>query len=225
MIFKRRHRPNLIERLREFFYPRKGFWRGFGYIGKRMRRLPDTPHRIALGFACGAFASFTPFFTLHFFVAAFFAWLLRGNIIAALFGTVVGNPISFPAIATTSLWLGQILLGQSGKEASFDTIMAAFGAAFESAWGAVKSWFGYAATADASVLTFLWDVFLPYLVGGSALGIAVAFVSYWIVGPLIAAYQVTRQKRIERRARERQAAADAEQDAYTAHDGGAGDNM
>ena len=30
--------------------------------GHRVRRLPDTPHRIALGFACGVFVSFTPFF-------------------------------------------------------------------------------------------------------------------------------------------------------------------
>ncbi len=225
MIFKRRQRPTTLNRLREFFYPRKGFWRGFGYIGKRMRRLPDTPHRIALGFACGTLASFTPFFTLHFFVAAFFAWMLRGNILAALFGTIVGNPLSFPAIATSSLWLGQLILGREGKEASFDAIMAAFGAAFESAWGGLKGWFGYESTGDASVLAFLDDVFLPYLVGGLAMGLVAAVASYWLVGPLVAAYQTQRQRRIERRAEERRQAIDEEQSAYGIQDRSAGDNM
>ncbi len=225
MIFKRRQKPSFFRRVREFVYPRKGFWRGFGYIGKRMRRLPDTPHRIALGFACGAFASFSPFFTLHFFVAAFFAWTLRANVLASLFGTIVGNPISFPAIATTSLWVGSVMLGRDPESATFDAIMEAFGAAFESAWGGVRGWFGYEATGDASVLAFLYDVFLPYLVGGAVAGLLAGFLSYWILGPLVQAYQVTRQRRIERRAEERREAIDVEQAAYSAHDRGVGDNM
>ena len=102
MIFKRREKPSLLYRIREFFAPRKGFWRGMDYIGKRMRRLPDSPHRIALGFACGAVASFTPFFGFHFFVAAGIAWVLRANIVASLFGTIVGNPLTFPFISGMS---------------------------------------------------------------------------------------------------------------------------
>ncbi|GMG80962.1 DUF2062 domain-containing protein [Paralimibaculum aggregatum] len=204
--------------MREFLYPRKGFWRGFGYIGKRMRRLPDTPHRIALGFACGAFASFSPFFTLHFFVAAFFAWLLRGNIVAALFGTIVGNPLSFPAIASSSLWLGRLVMGREGGGANFEAIMEAFGAAFESAWAGVKGWFGFETENTASILSFLDEVFLPYLVGGAMIGVVAAFVSYWILGPLVAAYQTGRQRRIERRAAERRQAIDEELSAYETHD-------
>ena len=81
MIFKRRDKPPFRERLREALYPRKGFWRGMDYIRKRLHRLPDSPHRIALGFACGAFASFTPFFTMHILLAAGLAWVMRGNIL------------------------------------------------------------------------------------------------------------------------------------------------
>ena len=70
MIFRRRRRPSFLARMRETMMPRKGIWRGFDYINKRMRRLPDSPHRIALGFACGVFVSFSPFFGFHFFLAA-----------------------------------------------------------------------------------------------------------------------------------------------------------
>ncbi len=211
--------------MREFFYPRKGFWRGFGYIGKRMRRLPDTPHRIALGFACGAFASFSPFFTLHFFVAAFIAWMLRANVIASLFGTIVGNPLSFPAIASSSLWLGQILLGREGTGSSFETVLTAFEDAFASAWGGIKGWFGIEATREASVLAFLYDVFLPYLVGGAILGLVAGVVSYWTLGPLIAAYQTRRARKILERKTARREEIDRELDAYAIHDGREGDNI
>ena len=38
-------------RIREAVLPRRGWRRGIEYLGHRVRRLPDTPHRIALGFA------------------------------------------------------------------------------------------------------------------------------------------------------------------------------
>jgi uncharacterized protein (DUF2062 family) len=69
MIFKRRKTLGPLGRLLEVLQPRKSWRRGFAYVGRRVQRLPDTPHRIALGFACGAMASFTPLFTLHIVVA------------------------------------------------------------------------------------------------------------------------------------------------------------
>jgi len=224
MIFKRRDKPSITERARNFVYPRKGFWRGFGYIGKRIHRLPDTPHRIALGFACGTFASFTPFFTLHFFLAAGLAWATRGNIIAALFGTAVGNPLTFPFISWLSLWIGGLILGGAGSTVSFDAVMHAFGAAADSGWNEVKSWFGFAHEVTSGGQQFLWDVFLPYLIGGVAPGLVFGFTSYWIVGPIVEAYQVRRRAKFEERAAAARARAEAEQEAYAIHDRGEGDN-
>ena len=61
MVFKRRDKPPLIARLREALAAARAAGGGrIEYLGHRVRRLPDTPHRIALGFACGVFASFTP---------------------------------------------------------------------------------------------------------------------------------------------------------------------
>lgn len=224
MIFKRREKPRTIHRVREFMYPRKGFWRGFGYIGKRMRRLPDTPHRIALGFACGAFASFSPFFTLHFFFAAFCAWVMRGNIIASLFGTIVGNPISFPAIAASCLWLGRVVLGRKDDGSDFDAVMKAFGEGATAVWGSVKSLFGPGHSDLHGIVEFLDVVFLPYLIGGVLLGLPAAFVSYWLVGSVVAAYQARRQRKFDELAAKRRRMADAEQEAYATHDGQEGDN-
>lgn len=224
MIFKRREKPSVLSRAREAVYPRKGFWRGMGYIGQRMRRLPDSPHRIALGFACGAFASFTPFFTLHFFLAAFLAWILRANVIAGLFGTIVGNPITFPVISSVSIWLGQVILRRGDDGPEFDAVMKAFGAAAASIWDFAASLFTDS-TADLEGLgQFFHAVFLPYLVGGIVPGIAAGFVSYWVIGPIVAAYQKRRRQRMERRIAESRAAAYREQEAYSAHDKGEGDN-
>ena len=63
-----------------------------------IRDRPASPNAIALGFACGSMVSFTPLLGLHFILAIVFAYLIRGNLIAALLGTIVGNPITFPFI-------------------------------------------------------------------------------------------------------------------------------
>lgn len=225
MIFKRREKAPFTSRMREALAPRKGFWRGIDYIGKRMRRLPDSPHRIALGFACGALASFTPFFGFHFFLAAGLAWLVRANILASLFGTIVGNPITFPFISSASLYVGRLLLGSNDSGgSSFDAITDAFGDAFSSMWSTIKSWFGYEPSVTEGLAAFFYDVFLPYLLGGVIPGTVCAVLCYWIIGPIVAAYQSRRRAKLaEIQARHRQKT-DIELDAYRASDGRAGDN-
>ena len=95
MIFKRRDKRLTLSRFKDFFIPRKGWRRAVDYIIYRVKRLPDTPHKIAIGLAIGVFCSFTPFFGLHIFLAALLAYLCKGNIVAALLGTFFGNPITW----------------------------------------------------------------------------------------------------------------------------------
>lgn len=223
MIFKRRERAPLKDRFREFLAPRKGFWRGWDYIGKRVRRLPDSPHRIALGFACGAMASFTPFFGFHFFVAAGIAWMLRANILAALFGTIVGNPLSFPLISASSLWLGRWMLGRNSDGSDFEAITAAFADAFNSVWGTMKSWFGYGPSMWDGLINFFDDVFLPYLIGGILPGLLLGVLIYVVLGPIVAAYQERRRRKIEAIQAQQRELADAEMEAYAAKDRMEGD--
>ena len=194
------------------------------YINKRMRRLPDSPHRIALGFACGAFVSFSPFFGFHFFLAAGCAWLVRGNILASLFGTIIGNPFSFPLISASSLWLGRWILGQRDSGSNFEAITEAFADAFSSIWATVQSWFGYGPSMLDGLMVFFHNVFLPYLIGGILPGLLTAIVSYWILGPIVAAYQERRRKKLLAIQAKRRAEIDAELEAYAASDGLEGDH-
>ncbi|TFG86885.1 MAG: DUF2062 domain-containing protein [Hyphomicrobiales bacterium] len=226
MIFKRRDKPPFWGRLREVLYPRKGFWRGMDYVRKRLHRLPDSPHRIALGFAFGAFISFTPFFTLHFFLAAGLAWIFRANILASIFGTVIGNSLTFPLIATGSLWLGRYMLGRGASgESSFEAVTHAFAAGFSSLSATMQSWFGYGPSMLDGLMLFLDDVFLPYLIGGIPPGILCAVICYWIIGPIVEAYQARRSKKLAANSARARRAAFREQEAYKATDGREGDNV
>lgn len=214
-MFRRRDRPGPLARLREAVLPRGGWRRGIEYLGHRVRRLPDTPHRIALGFACGVFASFTPLFGLHFVLAAAFAKLVRGNILASLLGTLVGNPLTFPVIAGASLWLGRQIVGFGATGRDFSRVTDAFGEAVEALWDSVLALFGSGESEWGRLVPFLRDVFWPYLVGGIVPGLAAAVLSYYLLRPLVSAYQLRRRSRMLARAHAR-LAGKSEADAVSA---------
>jgi uncharacterized protein (DUF2062 family) len=212
MIFKRRVPPTLLRRALAFLWPEKGFARGWRYMRHRVERINDTPSNIALGFACGALASFTPLFGLHFIVAALFAKLVRVNIISALFGTAIGNPLSFPFIATGSMSVGTLLMGRSHDHTDGEGIIAAFvdvgGLLYDGARSAVGIAEPGAVTWSLAVdsLHELFDqVMLPYALGGLICGVPVAIASFYIVRPTIAAYQKRRAEKLERKRAERKA--------------------
>lgn len=203
-VFKRRTPKSYWRSFVEVFYPRMGWRRAIEYIGHRIKRLPDTPHKIALGFACGVFVCFTPFYGLHFFLAAFLAFVVRGNVLASLIGTFFGNPITFPFIGVFSYRLGQFLMGNydSGED-SRHTIGRAFGQAFETIWINFKSLFGGPNIGWNGFWVFLNEVFLPYLIGGIMPGFVTAFAFYAFTRPLIAAYQKRRKGRLLAKLKER----------------------
>jgi uncharacterized protein (DUF2062 family) len=220
MVFKRRDKPPLLSRIREAVFPRRGWRRGIEYLGHRVRRLPDTPHRIALGFSCGVFASFTPFFGVHFFLAAGLAWVVRGNVIASLIGTFAGNPLTFPLIAPIALGLGRKILGYGVTGRDPTRIRGAFSQFFVGLWESMLSLFGHGESQWHKLFLFVQDVLWPYFVGGLLPGLIAAIVSYYATRPLIAAYQMRRRARMLARARERLAQQAPE--AYNAPDTGTG---
>ena len=65
--------------------------------------------------ASGVFVCFTPFFGLHFVLASAIAWSIRGNILAALLATFVGNPLTFPFIWVSTYQTGNLILGGDGR--------------------------------------------------------------------------------------------------------------
>jgi uncharacterized protein (DUF2062 family) len=173
MIFKRRVALGVLGRMKSWVAPAKGWRRGFAYIGRRVQRLPDTPHRIALGFACGVMASFTPLFGFHFIVAALIALAVRGNLLASALGTFLGNPLTFPFIAGAALTCGAWMTGESEHLLAFKPSM-------------VVDDFGL----------FVDTVFVPYLLGGIAPGLLTATAIYALVRPVIAAYQQRRRSKL-----------------------------
>ena len=198
MVFKRRTAPSAGQKLRSIFYPRGGWWRAAGYVLHRLRRLPDAPERIAVGVGAGIFASFTPLFGFHFLLAATVAWLFRGNIFASLLSTFFGNPITFPIIVVSSIELGSLLLGLD-RTMTAPEVMKAFAAASAEVTGNLGALFGDRPVYWGHILRFLYQVFLPYLLGGVILGALMGVAGYVASLPLIRAYQARRRQRLRAR--------------------------
>ncbi len=64
----------------------------------RITKIKDYPESVAVGVAWGACVSFTPLIGFHLIICYLGTWIMRGNIIAATVGTIVGNPWTFPFI-------------------------------------------------------------------------------------------------------------------------------
>lgn len=212
MVFKRKVQQSLLKRALTFLWPETGFARGWRYMRHRVERINDTPGNIALGIACGALASFTPLFGLHFIVAALIAKLLRANIVSSLFGTMFGNPVTFPFIAAGSMSIGSALLGRIHSTATDgEGVISAFVEMGSLLWASILRAVGLGepgtvswTVARSSFHDFIDQVMLPYGLGGLILGIPTAIVIYYVTRPAIAAYQKRKLERLARR-REEQA--------------------
>ena len=180
MVFRRRIPLPWHHQAREWIWPRRGWSRMALYIRHRLGRLPGTPYRIAAGFACGAAASFTPFLGLHFVIAALAALAVRGNVVASAFGTVVGNPLTFPIILPWIYTFGRTLLGYDVAAELPDDLSFSF--IFD------------------RPLEILW----PMTVGGLPTGIIAWFISYLIMHRVVSGYQkAQRRRRVRKKLRRR----------------------
>lgn len=194
MVFKRRDKRGWLATFGRALWPRGGWTRAFNYVKHRIRRLPDTPDKICRGIWAGVFVTFTPFYGLHFILAALLAKLMRGNLLAALLGTFVGLPPTFPAIAYVSLETGHIMLGNRPPGGVTGGVLSKFAGFFSDIWHNIKAIFTTEVTNWAQVIDFYESVFLPYLIGGIIPGIVTATIAYAVCHPVITAYQNRRRK-------------------------------
>lgn len=199
MVFKRRNKRSAWRAVADALWPRTGWARAFRYIKHRLWRLPDPPHRIARGIFAGVFVTFTPFFGLHFVLATIVAFILRGNIVAALLATFFGNPLTFFFIGAGSLQIGYFLLGISNAPNSED-LHGSLGEKFVNAGRGLTDNFWTMFTDEAANWTelriFYNEVFFPYLVGGIIPGIICGLSCYYFSLPVIQAYQNRRKGRL-----------------------------
>ena len=144
--------------------------RFISYYKLKLARLPASPHAIASGFACGSMVSFTPLLGLHFLLAIVFAYIIRGNYVAALLGTIVGNPITFPFIWGLIYKVGAFVTSTKQKELNheinFDMIM-----------------------------TQTYEIFLPMLLGGAILAIPVWLLTYSLTHSFVSSYKKSKLKK------------------------------
>jgi hypothetical protein len=189
----------------DFIYPRGGWSRAAQYVKHRVRRLPDTPERIARGIWAGVFAAFSPFYGFHFLVAVLFAKLMRGNILASLMATFFGNPLTYVPIGVAALSSGHAILGKpfdrsvlrGTPENDMCGLGCQFGNAFADIWHNIKAVFTTQQADWQSLQVFYDEVFYPYLIGGTVSGVIVATVCYSLVVPVLSAQQKRRKKKLE----------------------------
>ena len=143
------------------------------YYKLRLARLPASNYAISSGFACGSMVSFTPLLGLHFLLAVIFAFVIRGNFIAALIGTIVGNPITFPFI-----W------GLIYKVGTYVTTIEQANFSYEINFN--------------MIINQTYEIFFPMLVGGIVIAPLVWIISYFIIHSFISSYNRRKNKKKRR---------------------------
>ena len=184
MLFRRRKPLRLHQRLHHLMWPRRGWARAIRYYTKRLLRLSGTPHSIAAGFAAGVALSMTPFVGFHYILCFVVAFLLRINVLAAVLGTTIGNPLTFPVIWLATFETGNLVLGRFGRPESEMNVEAITHALFHDSWHAVL------------------PVLEPMLIGSIPIAILTGGIAYCAVYYAAAAFQSARRERFAVRRRE-----------------------
>jgi uncharacterized protein len=187
MLFKSERVPSVAERLRLGLWPRRGWGRSIRYVLLRLKRLPSSPHRIALGCAAGVFAVFTPFLGLQLILAAVVAFLMRGSIVASFLASFVGNPLTYPIIWFATFNLGNVLLGATASFRLVD-LRSKAGALWDSL-------VHFSPDAIVKAAESLWPILKPMAVGSIPLGAFAAAAAYVGVRRLISASQARKLAR------------------------------
>lgn len=151
----------------------KSWLRTVGHLAVRAWRsvalLEDTPHRIALGSAVGAFFAFQPLV-----IGGQMAWaagcarLLRGNMLASLPWSWLTNPLTVAPIYYGCYRLGRVI-APVGKDIGFEDIRAIYGHMDDlGLWGAAKE--GW---------RLIVDIVVPLQIGCAIAGLAAAAAVYF----------------------------------------------
>ena len=194
-MFKRRKQMSRADRVRSVVWPDRGFGRLISYLVQRVKRMPGSTLSIAVGAAWGISVSFTPFIGLHLLVGLFMAYICRGNLLACLFGTFVGNPWTLPLFFYLDYRLGAFIVAEFGGDVT--------------AIGGTMSEFATLFLADPPAL--IGALFLPIIIGALILGVIAWFAGFGFTYWAVAGWRAHRSKRLEA-ARLRRAALRSEND-------------
>jgi uncharacterized protein (DUF2062 family) len=183
MLFRRRTKKPVSAIVRDFLWPSTGWGRYLTYLRHRIGRISGTPHNIALGLACGAAVSFSPFLGTHLLTAALIAWLLGGSIVGSAVGTLVGNPWTFPLMWIAEYRLGSWILGSAHM--AHEPTAEGFRVMME------------------HPLDALLPIFWPLTVGSIPLAILGGLIMYWPARGVVAEYQIKRAEKLKKKRQQR----------------------
>jgi uncharacterized protein (DUF2062 family) len=191
-MFKRREPRTWGRVIRDTIYPPGGWKRAADYVLLRLKRLPDTPQRIARGVAAGVFLAFSPLYGLHFIVTFFAAFVIRANILAAVLASLLGNPLTWPLIIAASLATGEHVLNRASGVPRAGVIHE-FGRALHELGGNFLAMFTKSVAHWDGLAAFWHDIFLPFLVGGSILGSIFGALAFFVTLRALRSYQHRRR--------------------------------
>ena len=140
--------------------------------------LDDTPHRIAWGVAIGTLIAWQPIMGAQMIVASIVAWVLRGNVMAALPMVWMSNPATFVPFYYFTYWLGAICLSIELK--GIEEI--------SQLWSKITE-LGLIDGTIELVTDFGKTVFYPMILGGTIVGVANGILFYVLTQWGVRVYQ------------------------------------
>ena len=108
-------------------------------------------------------------------LAMIMAWVLRGNIMAALVGTTVGNPWTFPFIWVSIFYTGRKILGSDYTEAANIDFAEVFAKAVKALINLDFDLF----------FNDIWPIVFPMMVGCIPFCIVVWTAAYYVIKMMI----------------------------------------
>lgn len=187
---------------REMVYPSGGFKRATRYVLHRMRRLPDSPQRVARGVFAGSLVGFLPLPGMQFLGAWAASRLVNGNLLAALLGTFNTNPLTTPFFAVLAMTLGHWIMGIEAP-LSAEYIGHAFAVASSDLWHNFLAIFTDRTARWDGLIQFWHEIYVPYFIGALIPGVVLSAIAYYLTIPLVGAYQRARAARAGDRAARR----------------------
>ena len=163
MLLGRRDPPTWTERVAVMLWPRRSWRRSIRYALLRLKRLDATLHALGLGVGIGVFMSFQPIVGIQMLIAGLLAWFLGASVAAAMIGTFVGTPATWPVMWIASYKLGAWLVGQPGAVTTADVWQAIAG---QGAAASIAH-----STAYQSSSGMVWQILWPLAVGAVPLGL------------------------------------------------------
>ena len=143
---------------------------------RRLLAVDDPPERTALAFSVGVFIAFSPLLGLHTIMATAAAFAFRFNKIAIYTGTFVNNPfLTLVPIIAASYAVGAVLMGRPL-------------ALPEGALELLKEPHLLTASYWHRLFDHLWDVVVPFSVGGTVLSVVCSLAAYPVTLKILRAH-------------------------------------